>query len=202
MATQATKRGRPVEGIVEIMPYQGEWSEREYLNLIVRKLVEYTDGLIEILPMPTTSHQKIVVFLLQFLLASSSKAKLGEVLMAPLKLRIRRGKYREPDLMIARVENTAFVGEQFWTGADLVIEVVSPDNPSRDHEEKPIDYAEGKIPEYWIVDPQRQTFTVLTLRGDAYVEHGVFVPGELATSALLAGISVDVTACLAAGRPA
>ena len=54
------------------------------------------------------------------------------------------------------------------------------------------DYAEGGIPEYWIINPLNETITVLTLRGLAYVEHGVFRRGETATSALLSGFSVLV----------
>ncbi len=80
------------------------------------------------------------------------------------------------------------------TGADLVAEVVSPDNPGRDLVEKRIDYAEAGIPEYWIADPRDETITVLSLWEDAYVEHGVFVRGDTATSPLLEGFAVDVTA--------
>ena len=50
------------------------------------------------------------------------------------------------------------------------------------------------FPRYWIVDPRHDTITVLTLRDGGYVEHGVFPRGESATSPLLGGIAVDVTA--------
>jgi Uma2 family endonuclease len=73
-----------------------------------------------------------------------------------------------------------------------VIEIVSPDKPKRDTEEKPVDYAEARIPEYWIVNPLQDTITVLTLGGEQYMEHGVFQRGERATSKLLAGFSVSV----------
>ena len=57
---------------------------------------------------------------------------------------------------------------------------------------KRADYTEASVPEYWIVDPDGETVTVLTLAGDAYVEHGVFARGDAATSALLYGVVVDV----------
>jgi Uma2 family endonuclease len=60
------------------------------------------------------------------------------------------------------------------TPRDLVVEVVSPDDPGRDFVPKRGDYAEAGIPEYWIVEPGTETITVLTLAGGAYVEHGVF----------------------------
>jgi Uma2 family endonuclease len=35
--------------------------------------------------------------------------------------------------------------------ADLVVEVVSPDSPTRDRQEMLVDYAEAGVPEYWSV---------------------------------------------------
>ena len=82
---------------------------------------------------------------------------------------------------------------RYWTGADLVVEVVSPDDPDRDYITKRADYAEAAIPEYWIVDPQQSRITVLTLTGDTYTTHGEFHPGDTATSPLLPSFTADVT---------
>jgi len=79
-------------------------------------------------------------------------------------------------------------------GADLVLEVVSPDKPERDLVEKRSDYAEAGVPEYWIANPQTEMITVLWLEDDAYVEHGSFGRGSTATSALLPGFEVAVDA--------
>ena len=81
------------------------------------------------------------------------------------------------------------------------MEVVSPDDPARDHEEKRAVYAAAGIAEYWIVDPERATITVLSLRGDEYSEHGLFASGEVATSPLLEGLAVEVAAAFE-DRPA
>jgi Uma2 family endonuclease len=79
-----------------------------------------------------------------------------------------------------------------------VVEVVSPDKPERDTRDKPADYAEAGILEYWIVDPMTKTITVLALAGDAYAEHGRFGRGETATSPLLEGFTLSVDATFAA----
>jgi Uma2 family endonuclease len=55
------------------------------------------------------------------------------------------------------------------------------------------DYAEARIPEYWIVNPLDETVTVLTLDGEQYVEHGIFPRGTQATSPLLEGFTVPVS---------
>jgi Uma2 family endonuclease len=82
------------------------------------------------------------------------------------------------------------------TPRDLVVEVVSPDDPGRDFVPKRGDYAEAGIPEYWIVDPRHDTITVLALAAGSYVEHGVYSRGDTATtrhgSPLLAGLAIDV----------
>jgi len=44
-----------------------------------------------------------------------------------------------------------------------VVEIVSPDDPDRDLVEKVADYAEAGIPEYWIVNPNTATISVLRL---------------------------------------
>ena len=105
---------------------------------------------------------------------------------------MRPGKYREPDLLLLRDANDPRNQNAFWLGADLVIEIVSPDHPSATRRVKRADYAEAGIPEYWIVNPLDETITVLTLDGDAYTEHGIFRRGQSAASALLDGFAVRV----------
>ena len=69
----------------------------------------------------------------------------------------------------------------------------------RDLEVKREEYARAGIPEYGIVDPEGQRVTVPVLEGAAYRERGVFGPGETATSATLAGLTVAVGELFAAG---
>ena len=110
----------------------------------------------------------------------------------PLRLRIREGKFREPDLLLVTNANDSRCRDDYWCGADLVVEVINPDNPDRDLIDKRRDYAEVGIPEYWIVNPESCTVTVLVLSGEEYREHGVFEPGGRADSPTQSGFSVDV----------
>jgi Uma2 family endonuclease len=190
----------PTWEIATIFPPQGMWTEAEYFDLPTNRLVEYVDGTLEFLPMPTTIHQRVLLFLYRAILAFTSARGLGEVLISPLPMRLRERKFREPDLLFMRAEHSGRIHKQFWDGADLVMEVVSESKPSHDLETKRLEYAEARIPEYWIVDPQRERITVLTLAGDTYAEHGVFAPGERATSALLPGFEVDVAEAFAEAR--
>ena len=181
--------------VLELLSAQGQWEEDAYLWLADRanRLIEFTDGYIEVLPMPTDDHQSLSQYLLLDFLAVL-RPRGGVIQYAPLKLRIRARKYREPDLLLLLQAGDRRRGNRHWTGADLVVEIVSPDNPARDLVEKRRDYAEARIGEYWIVNPLDATVVVLQLHGDAYREYGVFGRGTRATSALLPALSVDVTA--------
>jgi Uma2 family endonuclease len=181
--------------LAEILPAQGSWTEEGYLRLTehTNHLVEFTDGLLELLPMPTDKHQSIVEFL--FLIFHQFITPLGgKVHIAPVRLQIRHGKFREPDILLLCSATDARRQNRFWLGADLALEVVSEDEPDRDLVEKRGDYAEARIPEYWIVNPQSQTITVLRLVGAAYQEAAVYGRGESAASGLVSGLSVSVSA--------
>lgn len=190
----ALKLVRPSDELeLDLLPLQGLWTEAQYLRLTdqINQLIEFTDGAIEVLPMPTSSHQLIVLWLYERFKTAIMKTG-GRVLVAPLRLRVRAGKFREPDILMLRDAEDPRFQDAYWLGADLVVEVVSPDGATRDVEEKPRDYAEAGIPEYWIVDPREERITVLTLHGTGYLPHGVFGRGERATSALLGGFAVGV----------
>jgi Uma2 family endonuclease len=87
--------------LAEILPPQGEWTEEQYLVLTDHRnrLIEFTDGFLEILPMPTDKHQSILKFLF-FLFFQVVEGRGGTVQFAPLPLQVRPSKFREPDLML------------------------------------------------------------------------------------------------------
>jgi Uma2 family endonuclease len=183
--------------VLDLRPVQGLWTEDQYFAMTdhSRRLIEFADGYIEVLPMPTDKHQAISQFIFLALLAFIQHVG-GKVQYAPLRLQIRPGKHREPDILLVRNMNDPRRQNQFWLGADLGVEIVSPDDPERDTKVKRADYAEAGIPEYWIVDPEHETISVLRLEGDAYTEHGIFRRSATATSALLSGFALSVDATL------
>lgn len=191
---QKLRISTPEEGVVvDLDVLQGLWTEEQYLRLTddAKRLLEFTDGRLEVLPMPTDRHQVILRFLFLALFPVVRDSG-GTVLFAPLRLRIRKDKFREPDLLLVRDAKDTRRGNDYWRGADWVAEVVSPDRPGRDTVTKRRDYAEARIPEYWIVNPADETVTVLVLDGSAYVEHGVFRRGQRAVSRCLEAFSVSV----------
>ncbi len=184
--------------VATLFPEQGSWSEEAYFQLTdgTNKLVELSDGRLEFLPMPTELHQALVGFLYHALLAFVTGRDLGIVPYGPLRVRVRPGKIREPDVLFLRKQNFHLRTNRVWNGADLVMEIVSPDpkDRQRDYEAKLADYAQAGIAEYWIVDADRRLVTVNRLEEGRYVLHGEFAAGAEATSVLLPGFSVEVTA--------
>lgn len=190
--------GGPAWQVALLFPDQGAWSEEDYLALDCGRLVEFEDGCIEVLPMPTLLHQLMVDFLHAALKAFVVERGLGMAFFAPVPVRLRPGKYREPDVFFIREEQLGDL-ESSPDRVDLAMEVVSPgsENRARDIERKRKDYAKAGILEYWIIDPELQRISVLVLEGGKYRVHGEFVPGETATSGLLQGFAVNVQAALA-----
>src|ERR1700733_7493282 len=181
------------ERLLDILDRQGSWTEEEYLSLTdhTTRLVEFTDGFLEVLPTPNDYHQAIAQLLL-YAFDGFLKPLGGKVRLAPLRLRICKVKFREPDLLLLRSASDRRRQNRFWTGADLVLEVVSPDKPERDLVSKRQDYAAAGIAEYWIVNPASDTILVLVLNKNRYRRLGSFARGSVARSSLLQGFQLDV----------
>jgi Uma2 family endonuclease len=188
--------------VATLFPEQGEWSEEAFLELTdhSNRRIEFTDGRLEFLPMPSEVHEALVRFLFLALYFFVEQRKLGEVYSNGIRLRIRPRKVRLPDIIFLHKDHFHARHNRVWDGADLVMEVVSddPKDHVRDYEVKLADYAEAKVAEYWIIDPERKVVIVHRLEGERYDVHGEFTGGQHAASALLSGFSVDVTALFAA----
>jgi Uma2 family endonuclease len=182
-------------------PHQGHWTEAEYLALDTNWIVEFTDGCVEVLPMPTVAHQRIKRFVVRQLEDFATDCGSGEVLDAPLPVWLREGKYREPDVIFQKVKQLS-ADDRYLSGADLLMEIVSEDprDRHRDLVTKREEYAEAQVPEYWIIDPRERRVTVLSLADGRYVVHGEFVPGQIADSVVLPGFTIDVSRLFSLGE--
>jgi len=80
----------------------------------------------------------------------------------------------------------------------LAIEIVSRglEDRERDLVTKRIEYERVGIQEYWIVDPEQETVTVLSLTGDVYSEGDLFGRGDIVKSPLLPELALHVAEIL------
>ncbi len=191
--------GQPAWRVALFFPEQGGWTETDYFSLDGGPLVEYEDGHVEVLDLPTKEHQRIAQFLFLMLHQFVSKHGGGEVFMAPLPIRLWPRKFREPDVVFVSSERSETEG--YPDGADLVIEVVSPgaENRRRDLELKPLAYARASIAEYWVIDTESQRITLNTLVSGQYqsIDYG---PADTVQSKRLPGLTVSVNETLAAAH--
>jgi len=179
--------------LIDVLPSQGSWTEEAYLWLTdnTRRMIELSDGCLEVLPMPTDRHQSVLK-LLFLALHLYLDPRGGSVLFAPLRLRLRKGKIREPDLLLVKDANDPRRQNRLWRGADFVLEVLSADRPNRDRKVKRAEYAAAKIPEYWIVDPEEETIEVLSLRGKKYRTVATYRRGMEAKAVTLNEFAIPV----------
>lgn len=186
----------PVWDFAQLVPAQGQWDEEDYFAIETNQLVEFSNGQLEVLGMPSISHQLIALFLFRVLDRFVESHQLGKVLLAPTKIQLWPSKYREPDIIVIFPPRLRRHTDQYWIGADLVIEIVSPGDRQRDTKTKRREYAQAGIPEYWIIDPEYKTVTVLILPeplvSESYRVHGEFKAGEQATSHILTGFVINV----------
>ncbi len=132
--------------------------------------------------MPTIAHQMVVALLYRLFYSFLEKHDPdGVVLFAPTWVRLWPGTIREPDLVYMRADHLSRMHEYF-DGADLVMEIVSPSNPKHDRDTKRIEYAQAGIAEYWLIDPLDRQIIVYVLDGQDYRQAGLYREGSVAVS--------------------
>lgn len=201
MVSSTSHESEYVSQLASLFPEQGEWSEAEYLDLTDRtkRRIEFTEGRLEFLPMPTEIHEALLQFLFLALHPFVEQRALGKVYTSGIRVRIRARKFCLPDLVFLHKDHFHLRHNRAWEGADLAMEIVSddPKDRRRDCEQKLADYAEARISEYWVIDPERRTVVIHELSEGRYRVHGEFTAPTEATSCLLPGFRVDVAALFA-----
>lgn len=179
--------------VVELYPPQGEWSEEDYFNLPdTNRYIELSEGRLFMPPHPTYMHQRALLELYARLRTFIEENGLGQVLVAPLPVRLWPGKIREPDIFFIADEHSDRIGEQVCGVPDLVVEVTSPGTRQVERVVKLAEYAQAGVSEYWLADPEQRAIEVYILKEGAYIPLGKYGPGEVARSQLLSGFQVAV----------
>ncbi len=141
---------------------------------------EYADGeLVELMP-ESSWNDEIATYLFLAFVAIGIPFQLIKTGTGEIEV-IGRPRTRIPDLVVLREEHPELTRRRLTITRQmppprLIAEVISPGarNRQRDTIDKRLQYAEIQVPEYWLIDPESQTITVLQLNHDPYVEFGVF----------------------------
>ena len=187
---QAAQSGRPI-------------SYEEYLcTPVTRQPYEIIDGVVTMSPAPTTYHQGLIFHLSLLLNAYVTAHRLGFILPAPIDViidRLPRVKARQPDILYLSRQRSGLRRlrdlqnmPQLDIAPDLVVEMLSPEEPQRTLAGKLRDYARIGVPEVWPVSSEDQTVEVLRLENGLYVRSGLYGSGDVIVSHVLPGLNLSV----------
>jgi Uma2 family endonuclease len=184
--------------VADLFPAPGEWTEADYFPVSERsRIIELSNGNLEIAPMPTDLHQLILGRLFAALFALVSERKLGQVRFSPLPVRLWPGKIREPDLIFMSAAHADRI-QKYWGVPDLAVEIISEGTEKTDREIKRVEYAQARIPEYWIIDPEAQIVEVLRLQGRTYSTEAQLGNGDTLISPTFPGFELPLADLFAA----
>lgn len=168
------------------------WQFKESVELILGKIFKMS-------PAPKSDHQH-VSSVMSGELYNYLKGTGCRYFAAPFDVRLpiknKNGETNtvvQPDLCV--ICNPKIIDEKGCNGVpDLIIEIISKGSVERDLHEKYNLYEECGVKEYWIIHPNDKTLVIHTLVDRKYVPSKMLTKGDFATSTVLEGLKVDLTA--------
>ena len=169
-----------------------KWQFDERIELIKGKIFKMS-------PAPNSLHQDITGEVFN-LIKNFLRKKECKVYIAPFDVRLIRKSSEDKDITtvlqpdICVICDRSKIDKRGCIGApDLVVEVLSPGNSAKELKNKYEVYEEYGVKEYWIVSPQNQNFLIYTLHDGKFQLSPVKLAGDVVTSAVLPGFSLDLT---------
>ncbi len=154
---------------------------------------ELIDGELFRMPSPNVAHQRTLGCLLLRVARFVDNRDMGSVFHLPTDVVLSDTDVVEPDLLFISSERMGIIATLNVQGApDLVAEIHSPSTAQRDLTAKRELYARHGVKEYWPIDPETRTVTVLLLGDGDFTEAGVYREGDTVTSPTLEGLSFRV----------
>lgn len=112
-------------------------------------------------PSPSLYHQHISKNLEAILINEVEKKGKGIVFDAPCDVVLSEDTVYQPDILVVLKENYGKLKKTHVEGApDIVVEILSPSTLHLDLVDKKYDYAKAGVKEYWILDPETETFEI------------------------------------------
>ena len=176
-AVPTSRRGEPTWEMALFYPTQGEWTETDYLALDANssRMIELSDGCLEVLPMPTFLHQFIVRYLFQRFDEFVAARALGQVL--PLRFGLI-GK-------VSRAGHCIFPAESNWRSANLRMAPTWPRSCQRGKTAENGTWKPNARNTRWPASPntgssiRRSAHHRADARRPGLQVHGEFTPGRL-----------------------
>jgi Uma2 family endonuclease len=178
---------------------KGKYTYADYAAKPDDERWELVDGVLyQMAPAPSVKHQIATKNLGRLIDAPVIVRNLGLLLYAPTDVILSDQTTVQPDILYVSADRFHIITEQACEGPpDLVVEVLSPSNTSRDLEIKRELYARYGVPQYLIVDADAETVRALAepiIDGNVgvYVNEAVFYPGDTMQFAVIPGLRIAV----------
>ncbi len=183
-------------------------SQTQRIKLTFEEYLNYNDhtdnryelirGNLVIMPNATALHTKIIKFLLYILQNHLAEIQQSLVAINDLGVRTLHDTVRLPDLIVCDLNLLENICQKKTAGVldfgekpQLVIEVTSQ-NWRDDYILKKAEYAMIEIPEYWIIDPNKQVIKICTNSAQGEYQFKDYLLGETIKSLLFPQLNLTV----------
>ncbi len=145
--------------------YNKEYTYNDLMQLEEGTLCELINGVIEMSPSPSSTHQWIIGELYMKLRNHLKNIKLNyKILLSPLDVKVSDRTVLQPDMLVISEKNKHIIRENGIFGPpDIVIEVLSKGNIVKDRYIKKEIYQNFGVQEYWMIDSNNETIEILIL---------------------------------------
>jgi Uma2 family endonuclease len=138
---------------------------------------ELFDGVLVVSAAPSPVHQRVLGACYRLLFVRCTPDL--EVFTAPLDFQPTRHRSFQPDVLVAR--RNAIGVKNLTAPPVLAVEVLSESTRSKDLIFKREMYQSSGVESYWVIDPQKVTFTAYDLVDGAYRRMATAVGGSVVT---------------------
>ncbi|MES3629926.1 MAG: Uma2 family endonuclease [Longimonas sp.] len=182
----------------ESLPEKERYTYADYVQLPEGAPYQLINGSLVMSPSPASYHQIVHARLFLALATRVDDHNMGQVLSAPIDVKLSDTNVVQPDLVFVAQERLDVIGEQVIDGApDLVMEVLSPSTAHHDLTTKKRLYEMHGVQEYWVVDPTSRTVEIHANTDAGFTQHVRQVESGTAASALLDGLTVKLKSLFA-----
>ena len=172
-----------------------KYTYEDYINTPEDTRYELIDGeLIELAAAANRAHQKAVTKLGRGTDGFVSEHDLGAVYVAPRDVVFADGSIVQPDLLFISKDRLHIdTDAEVWGAPDLVAEVLSPSTARRDLTVKRDLYERHGVREYWLVDTDEMTVSVMLLGDGGYETAAVYGYDDTLASPTLPGFEMALS---------
>ena len=184
---------------ISLLDLNKKYSYADYLTWSIRERLELINGgIYQIFITPSTLHQKISSLLLKEIFKTLGEQPC-QVFHAPFDVRLPKKEMEnqqiftvvQPDICIicdhTKIDDKGCIG-----APDLIIEILSPGNTSKEMKNKFEAYEESGVREYWLIEPQDKAVLIFVLENGKFIGKRPMVEEETLQSFIFPDLKIDL----------